>query len=60
MFDGEGSYTFTNNEIKVKFKESKDQEFASTWNEEDGTYTINYVLQGPELKLEPVLVGAIW
>lgn len=60
MFDGEGTYTFTNNEIKVKFKESGDKEFASTWNEEDGTYTINYVLQGPELKLEPVLVGAIW
>lgn len=61
MFDGKGTYTYENNVITVTFKDGETPvSFTSTWDEAECKYTIKYKLQGPELALEPTLVGGIW
>lgn len=58
MFDAKGSYTFVDNVIKVKFGD--ENEFSSVWNDEEGTYTIDYSLKGTDLTLKLPLVASVY
>ena len=59
MFDGQGTYTFENNVISVQFT-GEENPSVSTWDEETGTYTLNYSLVGTDMTINFVNTYAIW
>ena len=59
MFDGQGTYTFKNNVISVKFT-GEENPSVSTWDEATGTYTLNYTLAGTDMTINFVNTYAIW
>ena len=59
MFDGQGTYTFENNVISVKFT-GEENPSVSTWDEATGTYTLNYSLVGTDMTINFVNTYAIW